>query len=366
VVSPRAGINDLSWSYDGQWLAFERPDIGTSSVWAVRINGSGLREVASAAIISYRWSTTGDVLVIASSSAGPPYSALIRVVAVTSRAHVIDRIANGEAGPIAASGSEVAVGETLFKASVGFTRGSLLVESLTGGEAHVEVSSNALSYQPLGFSPDGSTLIYVVDPDNSASLAADGLEIHVRGSTGDQVLGVALVDPGSWSWSSDSADLAITLGDSRAAWATDKHVSVCAVLLAHCRRLQSPPGTISFDPSYGTAGRFAYVTAAGLGGASGFGRGSPSGSAVDSWESTFRVLISNGSAVARELSTLGAADDPQWVAGGPGLLVERSGALCYLKSISSPPACFTPRFLALGFGNYGQFDWRGSFALAPH
>ena len=53
------------------------------------------------------------------------------------------------------------------------------------------------------------------------------------------------------------------------------------------------------------------------------------------------------------------------VDGGPGLLVERSGALCYLKSIAARPACFTSKFVALGFGYYGQFDWSSTFALAP-
>ena len=107
------------------------------------------------------------------------------------------------------------------------------------------------------------------------------------------------------------------------------------------------------------------MTARGLGGPSGFGKGAPTGAAVGRWESTFRVWASNGSSLAKELTSLGAAGDPQWVDGGPGLLVERSGALCYLRSTSAAPTCFTPRFLALGFGNYGQFDWSTSFALAP-
>ena len=122
---------------------------------------------------------------------------------------------------------------------------------------------------------------------------------------------------------------------------------------------------ISFSPSYGSAGRFAYVTATGLGGPSGFSKGAPTGTEVGRWESTFRMWASTGSPSAKELTSLGAADDPQWVDGGPGLLVEQSGALCYLKSSSAAPTCFTPRFLAVRFGNYGQFDWSISFALAP-
>ena len=264
-----------------------------------------------------------------------------------------------------ASGNKLAFGDSYFAAGVGFTQGSLLAESVNGAKSWVVASSKNSSYDPLAFSPDGKTLLYAIDPVNSASIASDGLQVRARIDMVERGLGIALVDPGSWSWSPDSADLAITLGDSRAAWATDKHVQVCDVLVGCCREQRSPAGTISFSPSYGSAGRFAYVTATGLGGPSGFSNGAPTGSAVGRWESTFRVWASTGSPSAKELTSLGAADDPQWVDGGPGLLVERSGALCYLKSTSAAPTCFTPRFLALGFGNYGQFDWSTSFALAP-
>jgi hypothetical protein len=264
-----------------------------------------------------------------------------------------------------ASGNELAFGESYFSAGVGFTQGSLLVEPLNGAKSRVDASSKNSSYDPLAFSPDGKTLLYAIDPVNSASIAADGLQVRARTNMTERALGIALVDPGSWSWSPDSADLAITLGSSRAVWATDKHVHVCDVLIGHCREQRSPAGTISFSPSYGSAGRFAYVTATSLGGPSGFGKGAPTGTAVGPWKSTFRVWASAGVSSPKELTSLGAADDPQWVDGGPGLLVERFGGLCYLRSTSSAPTCFTPRFLALGFGNYGQFDWSTNFALAP-
>ncbi len=215
VVSSSRGITELSWSSDGRWLAFERPYRSTSSVWVVHVDGSELREVASGAIVSYRWSTTGDVLALATSNATPPFSSTVRVIVPPSTSRVVDRIGDGEVGPIVASGSQLAFGDTVFKAGVGFTHGSLLLESVSGAKARVVVGSNKSSYQPLGFSPDGKTLLYAIDPQNSASIAADGLQIHARSSAADRALGVALVDPGSWSWSSGSADLAITLGASR-------------------------------------------------------------------------------------------------------------------------------------------------------
>jgi hypothetical protein len=362
VVSSSPGIAGLSWSSDGHWLAFERPYRNASSVWVVRVNGSNLRELASGAIVCYRWSTTGDILAFATSSGG---THSVRAMSFPSGRSLLEQFGDGEVGPIVASGNELAFGESYFSAGVGFTQGSLLVEPLNGAKSRVDASSKNSSYDPLAFSPDGKTLLYAIDPVNSASIAADGLQVRARTNMTERALGIALVDPGSWSWSPDSADLAITLGSSRAVWATDKHVHVCDVLIGHCREQRSPAGTISFSPSYGSAGRFAYVTATSLGGPSGFGKGAPTGTAVGPWKSTFRVWASAGVSSPKELTSLGAADDPQWVDGGPGLLVERFGGLCYLRSTSSAPTCFTPRFLALGFGNYGQFDWSTSFALAP-
>ena len=182
VVSSSRGITELSWSSDGRWLAFERPYRSTSSVWVVRVDGSELREVASGAIVSYRWSTTGDVLALATSNATPPFSSTVRVIVPPSTSRVVDRIGDGEVGPIVASGSQLAFGDTVFKAGVGFTHGSLLLESVSGAKARVVVGSNKSSYQPLGFSPDGKTLLYAIDPQNSASIAADGLQIHARGA----------------------------------------------------------------------------------------------------------------------------------------------------------------------------------------
>jgi hypothetical protein len=364
LVSSATGIAELSWSSDGQWLAFERPYANASSVWVVRVNGSEIHKVASGTVVSFRWSTTGDVLAFATSNGGAHSPSTVQAVLVPSGRRVLEHFGEGEVESIVASGRGVAFGDSFFVAGVGFVQGSLLEELENGAKDWVVARSSVSSYLPLGFSPDGKTLLYAVDPMSSASIAADGLRVIARTGIVDRALGIALVDPGSWSWSANSANLAITLGDSRAAWASDKHVQVCDVVVGRCREQRSPAGTISFSPSYGSAGRFAYVTARGLGGPSGFGKGAPTGSAASSWESSFRVWASTGSSSAEELTALGVAAEPQWVDGGPGLLVAQSGALCYLKSASAPPDCFTPRFLALGLGNYGQFDLSSSFALA--
>jgi hypothetical protein len=148
----------------------------------VRVDGSDLRELASGAIVCYRWSTTEDILALATSSGGPHSSgsSTVRATSFPSGRSVLEQFGDGEVGPIVASGNELAFGESFFAAGVGFTQGSLLAESVNGAKSWVDASSKNSSYDPLAFSPDGKTLLYAIDPVNSASIAADGLQVRAR------------------------------------------------------------------------------------------------------------------------------------------------------------------------------------------
>jgi hypothetical protein len=275
----------------------------------------------------------------------------------------------GDVESLAADSSELAISTATF-GSAGFTTGTLELVTPAGTVRTLATSRNN-AFEALGFSPDETKLLYRVDPSNSSSIAADGLDFRsdalLTGATRD--LGVGLTDPRWQSWAPTGATLAITLGGSRAAWATDKHVAICALRSGVCASLAEPAGLISFAPAFGAGGRLAYVTARGLGGSDGFGKGAPFGSSsapADRWNATFRIWVATTHGTAEELGGLGAADAPEWVAGGPGLLVERSGALWYLASVHARPARVTPAFLALGFGYYGDHLWSSEFALAPH
>ena len=252
VVASSSGISAMSWSSDGQWVAFERHGGKTASVWVVGVNGFGLREVGSGAVVCYGWSTSGDVLAVAAASGGPRGTSVIRALSLPSGRLVVQRLEAGEVESIVASRTQLAFDVSSFEPGIGFVKGSLRGQALNGGKSRIIASSSTSSYDPLGFSPDGETLLYAIDPMNSASIAADGLRVRVESGTGGRVVGTALVDPGSWAWSLDSAYLAITLGNSHAAWATDKHIWACRLPIGDCREQDSPAGTISFDPSYGS------------------------------------------------------------------------------------------------------------------
>jgi dipeptidyl aminopeptidase/acylaminoacyl peptidase len=177
LVSSATGIAELSWSSDGQWLAFERPYANASSVWVVRVNGSEIHKVASGTVVSFRWSTTGDVLAFATSNGGAHSPSTVQAVLVPSGRRVLEHFGEGEVESIVASGRGVAFGDSFFVAGVGFVQGSLLEELENGAKDWVVARSSVSSYLPLGFSPDGKTLLYAVDPMSSASIAADGLRV---------------------------------------------------------------------------------------------------------------------------------------------------------------------------------------------
>lgn len=366
-VASGTGVSDLSWSHDGTWLAFQRtaPD-GAVTLFAVRSNGTDLREVGSVSTSTVAWSSTTDELLIGGSAPFAKRSAL-RVVRPGGHSRLVAHVP-GTIESISAAGPELAVSTARFAHPNGFASATLLLRSAAGSRWRTVARSSVSSFEIDGFAPGGKTLLYEVDPSNSASIAADGLRYRVHSVAAGRTrsIGIGLVFSWWRSWAPSGKTLAITLGGSRAAWATDKHVSICALASSRCRSISSPQGTISFAPSYGTGGRLAYVTAEGLGGPGGFGKGQPEGKAgARRWESTSRVWAGASPATAHELRALGPALAPQWVGGGPGLLVARSGALWYLPSVEATVVRVTESFLPMGYGDHGVLDWSSDYALAP-
>ena len=90
-------------------------------------------------------------------------------------------------------------GRVTFQAGVGFTQGSLLAESVNGAKSWVDAELEELKLRRSSVSGQtGKTLLYAIDPVNSASIAAKSLASQVLAQTNmtDHPLGIALVDPG--------------------------------------------------------------------------------------------------------------------------------------------------------------------------
>lgn len=363
-----SGIVDLSWSPDGRWLSFERsqPD-GRVSVWVVDAAGARLRQVVAATQGPVIWSARGDDLFAASAS---PFAAssTLRELRPTGGARTVGRF-GGDIESLASGETGLAVSTARFDRATGFRSASLVIVAATGGRMRTVARSSTESFDAVSFSPRGEALLYFTNPSDSASLAADGVAFHLYtiATGGGRSIGVGLTDPSWQAWSADGTRVAATLGGSHAAWSTDKHLAICTLAAARCARVRAPARAISSAPSFGAGGRLAYVKATGFGGPGGFTGGRPlSASAVDRRSATFRIWVGGGGRTCVELTNLGAASAPEWVDGGPALLVVRARALWYLASPSAPARRLTSGFFAAGFGYYGTSNsWSGQYALAP-
>jgi len=360
-------VTELVWSADASHLALEQQDAAGASLTTLSAAGTGLDKVATGATVSFAWSGRGDGLYY---SVGVPFAATSRVElrrgnGVTSTFATV----RGTVLDITASPSIVAVSSAAYHETSGFSSAELALYSVASGHLLDSISSMTTAYDAVSFSPTGTSLLVGLDEDSSASLAEDGVEYETVSSSNGTThrIGVGLENPAWQSWAATGATLAITLGDSRAAWATNKHVALCRFGGAGaCDPVTTAPGTISFAPSYGTGGRIALTTATGLGGGSGFGKNAPSGArAAAKWNSTFHVWTSSGSSSFRELTGLSGAGYPQWVDGGPGLLIEDGGALWYFSAPGAKGTRITNAFVQTGYGNYGSYDFAAQYAVAP-
>jgi hypothetical protein len=358
-------IDSLTWSPDDKWLMVEEYSSAKGDqTWAVRVDGTDFHQVDGAVGQVAAWGGK-DQIFIGSPSADDSTSTIGEFDPATTDHSVLTSV-RGEVGSIAATSTRVAVSSSLFVDPNGFASGTLDLLRLGTSTVTTLAQSKTDSYGSLSFSPNGSELLYDLDPDNSASIAQDGVEFEITrvGTRGTHALGIALSVPSWRSWAPSSAQLAITLGESRAAWSTNKHIALCSAATFTCTNLKTPSGTVAFEPSFSSTG-VAYVTASGLGGSDGSGTGSPEASpaAIAVWADTFHIWISQRNGAAKELTALGTASDPRWIGGSSGLLFVREGELWTLASPSAKPVQITTPFLPESDQNYGTFDWSGRYAL---
>jgi hypothetical protein len=367
TVAADLTIDRLIWSPDARWLMVEEfSSLTGDQTWVVRADGTYFHEVDRASGQVAAWGAA-DTIIIGAPSANGATSSIGQFDPATGT-HTLLTTVRGDVQSIAATSTSIAIASSVFAGSNGFARGSLLLFRLGARRLTTVAQSQVDAYGSLSFSPNGADLVYDLDPDNSSSLAQDGVEFELTrvGTPGAHALGLGLEVPSWQAWSPSSSQLDITLGGSRAAWSTSKHIDRCSTVEFHCSNLTTVRGTVAFEPSISPTS-FAYVTATGLGGSNGFGSGSPGSSlaAISAWVDTFRIWVAQGDRPAQELTTLGTASDPEWIDGGPGLLFVRNGELWTLASTPSKPVEITAPFLPESDQNYGTFDWSGSYALAP-
>jgi len=207
--------------------------------------------------------------------------------------------------------------------------------------------------------PHKEGILFTLDPDLSASLAADGLNLYEIRAPGarPKKLGVTV----GWNTVAIGSKgmFAFTDGPNRYAWLT-KRVEICSAAREVCTPVPTPDGNISFDPSWSPNGKtLAFVDA-------------PSKQVPNFCQSTLErwyaahslwLVKSAGSAPSRIRQAEGASV-PIWSANGKSLLYEASDALWLLPTLSGRPVLVaSPLFAPNDWPSYeGQIDWSDQFS----
>jgi dipeptidyl aminopeptidase/acylaminoacyl peptidase len=352
-----------AWSADRRWLAVEvskPPPVSQpyayepAMLWLVGAAGTGARQLTSSSwdVTSFAWS---------------PRASRLAAVAYLARAswnrwYIVATVSLSGAGRILTAGHYVssvawAANGGRIAADVGLSRGGRWLgrlESLdpAGGPSAVVTTSKGNTLELAGWWPHGSGLLYWLDVQGSASLAADGAPLETVGFAGrpPRQLTVMLVH-GSWlAFAEGGRSLAAVSGGDRVIWSGGKHIVICRPA-RRCAAVAQPAGVVSVDPSWSPAGKllvFARLSASGPFGPNGHADFSPYW--IRRWEATSTLWLAGApGGTPRPLTAAGpGAVDPQWGSDGSVLFVRddevwllRPGARAAARPTSGPT---TPTF----------------------
>jgi len=263
VNASNAEAVDPTFSADGKWLAFlVESYAGTqnpSQIWIARSNGTDAHVVKRLGQVSeLSWSPTNDVLaavetplntaVPATAANAPPSS--IWLVSPTKKAHLLAGSSHAANFVWSPDGREIA-----FAGYYQF--GSLDVVPVAGGTPAVWFQAPYNPNYPDAYNPaipaewlTKGGILFWIDPDNSSSVEADGLQLYEIHSAGDQTitLGTTLTSVGSLT-TDVNGYFAIVSGGSRYAWQT-KQVEICADISAICVPVPAPTSDVTLNPSW--------------------------------------------------------------------------------------------------------------------
>jgi WD40-like Beta Propeller Repeat len=374
VKAGNADAVDPVFSADGKWLAFlVEPYAGSSQLWIARSNGTDahlVKPLAQASELS--WSPTNDVLAavetpintaVPATSANASPSA-IWLVSPMGKAHVLAGSPHAANFVWSPDGQEIA-----FAGNYQF--GSLDVVPVAGGTPAVWFQAPYNPTYPDAYSPavpakwlTKGGILFWIDPDDSASVEADGLELNEIYSAGDQpiTLGTTLTSAGSLTVDVNG-HFAIVSGGSRYAWQT-KEVEICADISATCTPVLAPTAHVALDPSWSPNGSsLAFIEAPSL------SFGNIGQRAVEHWYADHSLWILHiGGGQPIQVAGATGASVPVWAINGKSLMYEANDGLWIVPALGEHPVeIASPLFRANKWPNYyaqvswsGQFDWWSS------
>ena len=242
-----------------------------------------------------------------------------------------------------------------------------IADSLTG--RRTTWRSAPFSFTPkLGFQGDAINgvevlprregVLFWLDPDQSASLAADGMAVYELRAPLAKPRRLAVTVGADVSVGSNGK-LAIGAGGDRYAWLT-KDVVTCGA--GRCTRIPATPGRLTIDPAWSPDGKtLAYVEAA-PGAASNFFQAT-----ITRWYATHTLwLLQAGATHATQVAGTTGAAVPTWSNDGRSLLYVAGDALWLLPTRTATPQKIAGPLFPPGAwpSYYGQIDWNGEFTWA--
>jgi Tol biopolymer transport system component len=326
-----------AWSPDGRWLAVQVSSPPPASepylkepaaLWLINAAGTSTRRLTPASwqVSGFAWAPHRDDLAVAAYLAQAPVARSYLAVTMTLSGQP-RTLATGETltGPVwSPDGTRLAVGVGSFAAGQWHSR--LDVAGLAGGPPAVAAATTGNVLELAGWWPDGQGLLYWLDFQGSASIAADGLPLDSVPLAGrsSRTLVQAMLVHGPWLAPAPlGRQFAAVSGGNRVIWSGGKQITLCATT-GRCTPVPQPAGVVSVDPSWSPGGTmivFARLSASGPFGPN--GRADFTSSWVTRWEATGRLWVAdaNGSA-ARPLAAAGSgAVDPVWGSDGSVLFV---------------------------------------------
>jgi hypothetical protein len=367
------GYGSPAWSPDGSWLAFSYSvpppaafgGPSSTDLYVLRAGSSTAQEVGTSSDIGqFAWAPTGGpVLAFETTDPGSLHTSLWTDLPgrLPRQLPGLSLMPGGFAWSPDATHLAVVTGHRGNGQGVG-PLSVLQVIPLTGGPAVTWHQSTQDGIDIAGWWPNGGGLLFWIDTDYSASVAADGLNLYSEAVGGDAILLANTLVNTSWlTWNPQGTTLALVAGGSRIIWNGDKEVETCDPVTAACTPVKTPTGTVGLDPSWSPSG-LSYIDASASGP---FKNGIAyfSEAWLNEWDQT-RSLVGVAPPGGRQMSLRHGVDAAQWARDGRFLLLAQDDYL------SVGPANGRGQVRVAGplfdtvapSGYYGQVPWQSTFA----
>jgi len=381
TVAAPAGAVAPAWSPDGRWLAFivappsPYPAVSAPSgtLWLARADGDDARPVLADAG-PFSWSPAADVL--AATITDP---ATGHTQACELQPGATPRLLPGVTGSAIWSpdGRQLAFTSIQSSPQAGFTGSTLETIPAAGGTPAVRARSAQDALLAAGWWPDGQGLLAWSDPQDSASLAADGLPLvsYPLSGTRPVTLATTLVHPSFLATTPSLRLVATDAGSDRILW-NGKTIVLCAVTGGCTGFPGEMPGPVNLDPAWSPAGEpvLAFVH----GSASAPRPPEYGQAAIVAWYATRRlwvyILGGNPHLISGAGTSIAA---PAWSADGRFILYVRDNGLWLINPFAGhgnpspglPSQTGGPALRIVGqlFAGtwpdyYGYMYWQGQFA----